>query len=116
MCLGSPLAIIFKIPYLKKSFFLWGGLAEGAEEHHPPPKKSPAARAQRRLRARNKAQGAALGASWSRCTKNRGRRGAAAAPEGRTWPPTAPTCSTHGTLAMLHALLFEPSDDAVRGR
>ena len=36
--------------------------------------------------------------------------------EGRTWPPTAPTCSTHGTLALLHALLFEPSDDAVRGR
>jgi len=56
----------------------------------------PAARAQRRLRARNKAQGDDLGASWSRCTKNRGRRGAAAAPEGRTWPPTAPTCSAHG--------------------
>ena len=42
----------------------------------------PAARAQRRLRARNKAQEDAAGASWCRCTKNRGQRGAAAAPEG----------------------------------
>ena len=63
VCLDSPRRQNFKIPYLKKiTYFLWGGL-EGAEEHHPPKKKSPAARAQRRLRARNKAQGAALGAS-----------------------------------------------------
>ena len=50
----------------------------------------PAARAQRRCRARNNAKGAAPGRAQCRCTKNRGRRGAAAAPEGRTWPPTAP--------------------------
>ena len=53
----------------------------------------PAARAQRRHRARGKAQRAAAGRAQCRCTKNRDQRGAAAAPEGRTWPPTAPTCS-----------------------
>ena len=114
MCLESPRRQKFKIPYLKKSLFL-GALVRSTKKkfrNAPPPS---AARAQRRLRARNKAQGDDLGAFWSRCAKNRGRRGAAAAPEGRTWPPTAPTCSTHGTLALLHALLFGPSDDAVRG-
>jgi len=40
-----------------------------------------------------KIQGAAVSRAQCRCTKNRGQRGAAAAPEGRTWPPTAPTCS-----------------------
>ena len=38
----------------------------------------------------------APGRAQCRCTENRGWRGAAAAPEGRIWPPTAPTCSTHG--------------------
>ena len=42
----------------------------------------PAARAQRRLRARNKAEEAAPGRAQCRCTKNRSQRGAAAAPEG----------------------------------
>ena len=40
-----------------------------------------------------KKQGAAAGRAQCRCTKNRGQRGGAAAPEGRTWPPTAPTCA-----------------------
>ena len=43
--------------------------------------------------ARGKVQGAAPGRAQCRCTKNQGQRGAAAAPEGRTWPPTAPTPS-----------------------
>ena len=43
-----------------------------------------------------KQQGAAPGRAQCRCTKTRHQRGAAAAPEGRTWPRTAPTCSTHG--------------------
>ena len=51
------------------------------------------ARAQRRHRARGKARGAAPGRAQCRCTKNQGQRGAAAAPEGRTWPPTAPAPS-----------------------
>ena len=114
MCLESPRRQKFKIPYLKKTLFLgrWGGAPKKSSETPSPS----AARAQRRLRARNKAQGDDLGASWSRCTKNRDQRGAAAAPEGRTWPLTAPTCSTHGTLALLHALLFEPGDTTVRER
>ena len=53
----------------------------------------PAARAQRRHRARGKAQRAAAGRAQCRCTKNRDQRGGSAAPEGRNWPPTAPTCS-----------------------
>ena len=75
----------------------------------------PAARAQRRLRARNKAQEDALGASWCRCTKNRGQRGAAAAPEGRIWPATAPPAAPKGALALLRAPLLVPSDAALRG-
>jgi len=75
----------------------------------------PAARAQRRLRARNKAQEDALGASWCRCTKNRGQRGAAAAPEGRIWPATAPPAAPKGALALLRAPLLVPSDATLRG-
>ena len=54
----------------------------------------PAVRAQRRCRARNIVQGAASGRAQCRCTNNQGQRGAAAAPEGRIWPTTAPalTC------------------------
>ena len=43
-----------------------------------------------------KVQGAASGRPQCHCTKNQGQRGAAAAPRGRTWLPTAPTCSVHG--------------------
>ena len=50
----------------------------------------PAVRAQRRRRARDIVQGAASGQAQCRCTNNQGQRGAAAAPEGRTWPTTAP--------------------------
>jgi hypothetical protein len=55
----------------------------------------PAARAQRRLRARNKAEEAAPGRAQCRCTKNRGQRGAAAAPGGRTWPATGSSDGPH---------------------
>ena len=69
--------------------------------HHPPAAPTgsraaprPAVRAQRRRRARNIVQGAASGHAQCRCTNNQGQRGAAAAPEGRIWPTTAPalTC------------------------
>ena len=76
----------------------------------------PAARAQRRPRARNKAQGAAAGRAQCRCTKNRDQRGGAAAPEGRTWPLTAPAHLPTEAVVLLHAPLLVPSDAAARGK
>ena len=55
-----------------------------------------------RRRERDKAQGDAPGHAQCRCTRNSGQRGAAAAPEGRTWPTTAPTCSAHGSSRSAH--------------
>ena len=63
-----------------------------------------------------KKQGAAPGRAQCRCTKNQHQRGAAAAPEGRGWPPTAPALGCpRGLSVLLHAPLLVPSGASVRG-
>ena len=67
--------------------------------------------------SRGRCQGDAPGHAQCRCTKNRRVEQGPAAPEGHTWPPTAPTCSAHGgaptgALVLLHASLLVPSDAA----
>ena len=63
-----------------------------------------------------KVQGAAPGRPQCRCTKNHGQRGAATAPEGRTWPLTAPAPSCPRGLSCCSTPRFARAQRRHRAR